>query len=67
MDTLGDLSDDTSDSDSGAAEDPSTTKKRKTSQATVPDPETLQELGFQTPSVLLVPEKPDEGQQTWDW
>lgn len=64
MDTLGDLSDDSADE---SDEDLSTTKKRKTTQAAVPDPEALQELGFQTPSVLLVPEKPDEGPQTWDW
>jgi hypothetical protein len=66
MDTLGELSEDSDDSQSDASEEPAL-KKKKPLQATVPDPETLQEMGFHTPSVLLMPEKHDLDEPKWDW
>eukprot|EP00884_Botryococcus_braunii_P003548 jgi/Botrbrau1/13194/Bobra.0351s0007.1 len=66
MDTLGELSEDSEESELEAPERP-TLKKRKPAQAAVPDPDTLQEMGFQTPSVLLIPEKPDVVEPNWEW
>jgi hypothetical protein len=67
MDTLGDLSEEESDASEGSGS-PTAKKKRTVAQRAVPDPETLMnEMGFETPSVLFVPEPASTGAESWEW
>jgi hypothetical protein len=71
MDTLGELSGSSSESEDGSdapPEDDKPAAKKKKLAAKEPAPEELEKLGYKSgPSILFVPEPHSAGNPNWEW